>query len=170
MARILASLEAEVDDAYLGGSLVTQRLAEILMIEAIRAYADAGSANRVGWIAALADVKIGAALRLMHGDVARPWTAAALAAEVGMSRSAFTQRFSARVGRPPLDYLTGWRMTLARSRLSRTETPIARVAADVGYISQSAFAQAFKRVFGVTPRAVAAGRSDPGSTTDPHPE
>ncbi len=170
VARILASLEAEVGDAYLGGSLVTQRLAEILMIEAIRAYADAGSAHRVGWIAALADAKIGAALRLMHGDVARPWTAAALAAEVGMSRSAFTQRFSARVGRPPLDYLTGWRMTLARSRLSRTGTPIARVAAEVGYISQSAFAQAFKRVFGVTPKAVAAGRSDPGGTTDPHPE
>ena len=71
--RILALLEAEVGDAYLGGSLVTQRLAEILMIEAIRAYADAGSAHRVGWIAALADAKIGAALRLMHGDVARPW-------------------------------------------------------------------------------------------------
>lgn len=83
------------------------------MIEAIRAYADAGSAQRVGCIAALADAKIGAALRLMHGDVARSRTAAALAAEVGMSRSAFTQRFSALVGRLPLDYLIGWRMMLA---------------------------------------------------------
>ena len=163
VARILASLEAEVGGAYLGGSLVIQRLAEILMIEAIRAYADAGSAHRVGWIAALADAKVGAALRLMHGNVARPWTAAVLAAEVGMSRSAFTQRFSARVGRPPLDYLTGWRMTLARSRLSRAATPIAQVAAEVGYSSQSAFAQAFKRTFGVTPRSAIAGRSDPGA-------
>ena len=167
VARILALLEAEVGDAHLGGTLVSQRLAEILMIEAIRAYANPGSTRRVSWIAALADAKIGAALRLMHGDVARPWTAAALAAEVGMSRSAFTQRFSARVGRPPLDYLIGWRMTLARSRLSRTPAPISRVAAEVGYSSQSAFAQAFKRTFGITPRSAVAGRSDLGDTQIP---
>ena len=170
VARILVLLEAEVGDAYLGGSLVTQRLAEILMIEAIRAYANPDSTHRVGWIAALADAKIGAALRLMHSDVARQWTAAALAAEVGMSRSAFTQRFSARVGRPPLDYLIGWRMTLARSRLTRTSIPISRLAAEVGYSSQSAFAQAFKRTFGITPRSAVAGRSDPGGTTGSYPE
>ncbi len=166
VSRILASLEAEVGDAYLGGSLVTQRLAEILMIEAIRAYADASSMHRVSWIAALADAKIGAALRLMHADVARPWTAAALAAEVGMSRSAFTQRFSARVGKPPLDYLIGWRMTLAQSRLNSRTASIASVAAEVGYSSQSAFAQAFKRSFGVTPRSILAGKLNPEGTTD----
>ena len=116
--------------------------------------------STVSWIAALADPKIGAALRLMHGDVVRPWTAAALAAEVGMSRSAFTQRFSARVGRPPLDYLIRWRMTLARSRLTMGTASIAGVAAEVGYSSQSAFAQAFKRTFGCTPKSSVAGNSE----------
>ncbi len=70
-----------------------------------------------------------------------------------MSRSAFTQRFSTRVGRPPLDYLTHWRMVLARGKLSGGCASVASVAAEVGYNSQSAFAHAFKRTFGYTPRA-----------------
>lgn len=153
VARALALLEAEVGGGRPGTSLVAERLAEILLVEAIRAYVDAGGADRVGWIAALADRRIGAALRLMHGDIARPWTASALAAEVGMSRSSFTQRFSARVGRPPLDYLTCWRMVLARRKLSEGRDPIAGIAAEVGYGSPSAFAHAFKRTFGHTPRS-----------------
>jgi len=153
VARTLALLEAEVGDGRLGASLVTERLAEILLVEAIRAYVGTGAADRVGWIAALSDHRIGAALRLMHSEVARPWTASTLAAEVGMSRSAFTQRFSTRVGRPPLDYLTHWRMVLARGKLSGGCASVASVAAEVGYNSQSAFAHAFKRTFGHTPRA-----------------
>ncbi len=153
VARTLALLEAEVGDERLGASLVTERLAEILLVEAIRAYVGTGAADRVGWIAALSDRRIGAALRLMHGEVARPWTASTLAAEVGMSRSAFTQRFSTRVGRPPLDYLIHWRMVLARGKLSESCASVASVATEVGYNSQSAFAHAFKRTFGYTPRA-----------------
>lgn len=153
VTRVLALLAAEVGDGRLGTSFVTERLAEILLVEAIRAYVDTGTVDRVGWIAALADPRIGAALRLMHGDVARPWTASLLAANVGMSRSAFTQRFSRRVGRPPLDYLTRWRMMLARRKLRRGQVSIACVAAEVGYPSQSAFAYAFKRTFGCTPRS-----------------
>lgn len=155
VARVLALLEAEAGDGRPGASLVAERLAEILVVEAIRAYAYAGGGDRVGWIGALADRRIGAALRLMHGDVARPWTVSQLAAEVGMSRSGFTQRFSARVGRPPLDYLTRWRMVLARRKLGGGAVPIASIAADVGYSSQSAFAHAFKRTFGHTPRSCA---------------
>ena len=68
-----------------------------------------------------------------------------------MSRSAFTQRFAARVGRPPLDYLINWRMVLARRKLNAGQT-VAAVAAAVGYSSQSAFSHAFKRTFGHTPR------------------
>jgi AraC-like DNA-binding protein len=156
VARTLALLEAEVADGRVGTLFLTERLAEILLVEAIRAYVGKGAADGVGWIAALADQRIGAALRLMHADVARPWTASALAAEVGMSRSSFTQRFSTRVGRPPLDYLTNWRMVLARRKLSEGRGQIANVAAEVGYSSQSAFAHAFKRTFGYTPRS---GRS-----------
>lgn len=153
VARILVLLEAEAGDGRLGTSLVIERLAEVLLVEAIRAYVGTGSVDRVGWITALADRRIGAALRLMHGDVARPWTASTLAAEVGMSRSAFTQRFSMHVGRPPLEYLTHWRMMLARRKLREDHASIARIASDVGYSSPSAFAHAFKRTFGYSPRS-----------------
>ena len=154
VGRTLELLAAEAAGGRLGASFVAERLAEILLLEAIRAFADADGTARVGWIGALADRQIGAALRLMHGEVAHPWTLATLASAVGMSRSAFSARFAERVGRPPLDYLIRWRMVLARQRLLEADRSVASVASTVGYGSQSAFAHAFKRTFGVTPRAL----------------
>jgi AraC-like DNA-binding protein len=151
IAQVLALLSAEVGDGRVGSAFVAGRLAEILLVGAIRAYVGVGALDGTGWIAALADPRIGTALRLMHGDVARSWTASRLAAEVGMSRSAFAQRFSQCVGRPPLDYLTRWRMVLARRKLSEGRASVAQVAAEVGYGSQSAFTHAFRRTFGSTP-------------------
>ncbi len=153
VARVLALLAIEVGDSRPGSSFVTDRLGEILLIEAIRAYVTTGIADCVGWIAALADPRIGTALRLMHADVARPWTTSLLAAEVGMSRSAFAQRFVRHVGRPPLDYLTRWRMVLAQKKLTAGQASVAHIAFEVGYTSPSAFAHAFKRTFGRPPRA-----------------
>lgn len=152
VARTLNALRTEVDQAELGGSLVAERLAEILVIAAVRAFVATSPENSVGWITALADPRIGKALRLLHADVAYRWTVPMLASEVGMSRSAFTQRFTERVGQPPLDYLTRWRMVLAQQKLKQNQ-PVATVAAAVGYSSQSAFAHAFKRTLGRTPRS-----------------
>ncbi|MEX6505742.1 AraC family transcriptional regulator [Jiella sp. M17.18] len=151
VGRILRALHEEMDCGAVGRALVSERLADVLVVEAIRAYVATGSVGSVGWIAALADPKVGEAIRLMHGAVARRWTVPALAREVGMSRSALSQRFAQKVGRPPLDYLTRWRMLLAQRKLAAGE-PVATVAADVGYTSQSAFTQAFKRTMGRTPR------------------
>ncbi len=151
VSRTLTSLHEEMHRGAIGSALVAERLADVLVVEAVRAYVATGSAGRVGWITALADPKIGEAIRLMHGDVARRWTVPMLAREVGMSRSALNQRFSQRVGMPPLAYLTRWRMLLAQRKLATGE-PVATVGADVGYTSQSAFANAFKRTMGRTPR------------------
>lgn len=152
VAATLNALQREVAQPALGGSLVAERLAEILVIAAIRAFVAAGPATRIGWITALADPRIGKALRLLHADIAFRWTVPQLASQVGMSRSAFTQRFTERVGRPPLDYLTHWRMVLAERKLAAGQ-PVAAVATSVGYTSQSAFSHAFKRSLGRTPRA-----------------
>ncbi|TGT53452.1 AraC family transcriptional regulator [Mesorhizobium sp. M00.F.Ca.ET.170.01.1.1] len=150
--RTLESLKMEAGGMDLGSSLIAERLAEILVVAAVRAFVAASPTTSVGWITALADRRIGKALRLLHSDVARRWTAPMLASEVGMSRSAFTQRFTARVGRPPLDYLTHWRMVVAQRKLNMGEA-VASVAAEVGYQSQSAFSHAFKRSFGRSPRS-----------------
>jgi AraC-like DNA-binding protein len=152
IARTLLSLRAEIGNAGIGSSLVAERLAEILVVEAVRAFVAAGSKDDIGWIAALSDPRLARAIGLMHGEVARRWTAPMLAREVGMSRSAFAQRFTQRVGRPPMDYLALWRMVLARRKLS-SGSSVATVAEEVGYASQSAFTQAYKRTMGRTPRA-----------------
>lgn len=152
IARTLESLRSEVRGAGVGSSLIAAKLAEILVVEAVRTFVADGSRNSIGWIAALSDPRLARAIGLMHGDVARRWTAPSLAREVGMSRSAFTQRFSRRVGRPPMDYLTRWRMVLALRKLA-SGSGVAAVAEEVGYSSQSAFSQAFKRTMGHTPRS-----------------
>ena len=152
VTRTLKSLRTEVSNAELGGSLVAERLAEILVVAAVRAFVGTSPTNRVGWITALADPRIGKALRLLHADVGYRWTVPMLASEVGMSRSAFSQRFAERVGHPPLEYLTRWRMYLAQRKLDAGQS-VAAVAVAVGYNSQSAFSHAFKRTFGRTPRS-----------------
>lgn len=152
VTRTLKSLRAEAANAELGGTLVAERLAEVLVIAAVRAFVASGPKNSIGWITALADPKVGKALRLLHADVAYRWTVPILASEVGMSRSAFAQRFTERVGCPPLDYLTRWRMYFAQRKLHAGQS-VASVAYAVGYTSQSAFSHAFKRTFGRTPRS-----------------
>ncbi|NKF24737.1 AraC family transcriptional regulator [Solimonas marina] len=152
VAWALRALRGEVSNTAIGSSLIVERLAEILVVAAVRAFVASRPATRIGWISALADARIGKALKLMHSDVARRWTVPLLATEIGMSRSAFAQRFSARVGYPPLEYLTRWRMALAQRKLSEGQTVMA-VASAIGYDSQSAFSQAFKRTLGHTPRA-----------------
>lgn len=151
IARTLSTLKDEADAERVGGNLVAERLAEILIVEAIRSYISSDPDENISWIAALADARIAKAIRLMHDDVARRWTIDSLAREVGMSRSSLTLRFSQRVGRAPMDYLTRWRMILAERQLANGRS-ISDVALSVGYTSQSAFAHAFKRVTGHTPR------------------
>ncbi|MFP5077192.1 AraC family transcriptional regulator [Rhizobium sp. YIM 134829] len=153
VGRTLALLEDEAARDMMGSALVSARLAEILFVEALRAAVKAPGTPPHGWIAALADPPIGAALALMHQDCARRWTVAMLAREVGLSRSAFAARFQARVGQSPLAYLTRWRLTLARMLLDHPGATIAGISVDVGYDSASAFSHAFKRAFGHSPRA-----------------
>ncbi|MEV0621829.1 AraC family transcriptional regulator [Nonomuraea sp. NPDC050404] len=104
---------------------------------------------------ALADPRIGRALRLMHDRPAHSWTVASLGAEAGMSRATFARRFADLVGQPPLVYLTEWRMTLAADLLRRPGATVASVARKVGYADGFAFSNAFKRVRGVPPSDLA---------------
>jgi AraC-like DNA-binding protein len=148
---LLMVLDREIRIGQMGTSLVTRRLAEVLLVQVLRGYAARSGGTGSGWIAAAADPHIGAALNLMHGDIAHRWTVAGLARTVGMSRSAFALAFKQMVGTPPLDYLLRWRMELARDALRRGET-VATVAARVGYASESAFGNAFKRTHGTAPK------------------
>jgi AraC-like DNA-binding protein len=151
----LGLIAAETIAPRPGGEAVVTRLADILVIQAIRAWIETDPGAQVGWLGALRDERIGRALTLIHADPARQWTVASLAQEVAMSRSAFATRFTELVRVPVLRYLTEWRMRLAQSRLEADGTTVAAVAAELGYGSEAAFARAFKRVTGLAPRAAA---------------
>lgn len=136
-----------------GSSMLSARLAEILLIHALRARVasrETGHDQRPG-LCALADPAIGGAMRLIHARPADDWTVERLAREVNMSRSAFAARFTELVGVPPLQYVTQWRMTEAARRLREGEDSVAAVAEQVGYANAAAFMKAFTRVQGVGP-------------------
>lgn len=136
-----------------GGILIAQQLACMIFVQVLRLYLDGNEG--LGWLFALPDKHIGAALAAVHRQPSRRWTVAELADEVGMSRSGFAARFGALVGQGPIEYLTRWRMLLAGRSLSRGE-PVGNVARSLGYESESAFRTAFKRVTGRTPGAMRA--------------
>lgn len=151
VATILGLLNGEGERVPLGREIVKARLADLLLVEAIRGHAAGGAAGRSGWLRALVDPRIGRALHAFHADVAQSWTVAQLAHVAGMSRAAFSAEFTRRVGLPPLTYARTWRLSLARAELLRGKASLATISGQVGYSSQSAFSHSYRRMFGVSP-------------------
>jgi transcriptional regulator GlxA family with amidase domain len=133
-----------------GAEAVVDRLAAVLFIQVLRAYIES-SESSPGMLAAFADRQIGAALELMHRRPTEAWTLDGLARQVGLSRSVFAARFQRLVRQPPLQYLTLWRMQLARTQLTSTRLPLARIAERVGYGTEASFSKAFKKIVGTSP-------------------
>ena len=136
-----------------GGAGVLAKLAEVLFIEVLRLYMNEHSEGRTGWLAGVGDRIVGAALTCLHKSPAHPWTLEELAREANTSRSVLAERFQNLVGNSPMQYLTQWRMLLAANLLRRSNTPLARVAEEVGYQTDTAFSRAFRREFGLPPVA-----------------
>ncbi|MFC7550439.1 AraC family transcriptional regulator [Plantactinospora sp. GCM10030261] len=149
---ITALLAEEIAKDEPGQQVVLDRLLDLALIAALRAWFARPGANPPGWYRAHGDPLVGPALRLIHEDPARSWTVAALAAATGTSRAAFARRFTTLVGQPPMAYLTRWRIDLAADALRATDATVATVARQVGYANAFALTVAFKRVRGVTPR------------------
>jgi AraC-like DNA-binding protein len=148
----LQMLASEMSEQAPGSEVVANRLAEVLFIQAIRAHiASGGESCRPGWLRAIFDGQIGAALKSIHEDVGRSWTVESLAESAGMSRSAFAARFKELLGQAPLEYLTEWRMQKAVELLRHADKKLFEIARSVGYESDAAFSKAFKRVIGSTP-------------------
>ncbi|MEQ6901899.1 AraC family transcriptional regulator [Nocardioides sp. YIM 152588] len=140
----------ESRSARVGSDVVTARLADVLVVRAVRSWLESEAPDR-GWVAGLRDPLLGRALAAFHADPGAPWTLASLAAGAGMSRSAFAARFRDLLGEPPMAYVTAWRMDVAARLVAEEDLPLARVAERVGYRSEAAFNRAFRRAHGVTP-------------------
>lgn len=134
-----------------GGETVITRLADVVVIQAIRSWIESGHGGDRGWLAAMRDRQVGGALAAIHREPGRNWSVASLAREVGMSRSGFSARFTQIVGEPVMHYLTHWRMQLACAQLKESGAPLAVLADRLGYRSEAAFSRAFKRVLGLSP-------------------
>jgi AraC-like DNA-binding protein len=154
MQSTLRLMAVEARELRPGGEAVITRLADILVIQAIRVWLATDPAAQRGWLGALQDPQIGRAISLVHRDPARAWTVASLAHELAMSRSAFSARFTELAGEPAMQYVTRWRMHLAVNSLKDDGATVAELASRLGYRSEAAFARAFKRVVGVAPGAV----------------
>ncbi|WP_208249575.1 AraC family transcriptional regulator [Rhizobium sp. T1470] len=151
----------ELREPQPGGFLIVQHLAHMILVQALRLHLADGSRAGVGWLFALADKQMSAAMTAMHDDPARRWTLQELAARAGMSRSTFALRFKETVGTSPMDYLVHWRMLLAGDRLENSREPISLIAPSLGYESEAAFSTAFKRVMGCSPRQYGRNRQSP---------
>ncbi len=144
---------AEARSPRPGGAGLLAKLAEVLFIEVLRLYMHEQGEGRTGWLAGVGDRIVGAALNALHKHPAHAWTLDELARTAGTSRSVLAERFQQLVGSSPMHYLMQWRMLLAANLLCRSNAPLARIAEDVGYQTDTAFSRAFRREFGAPPAA-----------------
>jgi AraC-like DNA-binding protein len=150
LAVISHFLEVEARAASLGASLMISRLIDLLVIRTLRMWVSR-EGSRVGWLSGLTDERIGRTLNAMHQAPDRAWTVQLLADIAMMSRSMFSDRFTAVVGVSPLRYLTRWRLTIAADLLRMGTLKVTDVAYGAGYGSEAAFSRAFKAQFGYPP-------------------
>ncbi|MFF4520176.1 AraC family transcriptional regulator [Streptomyces bluensis] len=153
-------LAGELDERQPGSCIALPSLLDLLLVYMIRSWMTETTSG--AWPSALGDPVTAAALRALHSNPAAPWSNDRLAVETGVSRPTLARRFTTLVGRPPMAYLTWWRLILAATLLRDTPDTLAAIAGRVGYGSPYALSHAFQREFGTTPgryRAQAADRS-----------
>lgn len=134
-----------------GSALMLSRIVELMVIRMLREWA-AQNSDVGGWLVSNRDQRLSRALTAIHSRPEEQWSLGSLAAEVGMSRSVFAERFQRAFGEPPLRYLTGWRLTLASELLQSTDLTVGQIAERVGYQSEPGFSRAFKSRLGCAPK------------------
>ena len=151
LKQLARMIKAENESPLLGKEAIIDKLTELLFIQVIRHYLHAGKQSDKGLLAALADKRIGEALKAFHMSPGENWSVEKLAESAHLSRSAFSSLFSSILGEPPMQYVTYWRMQMAYGKLLKSRQSIADIAEQVGYSSEPAFRKAFRQVMGITP-------------------
>ncbi|MBU1176121.1 MAG: AraC family transcriptional regulator [Alphaproteobacteria bacterium] len=150
----LDRLAAEIGDPQPGARVLCEHLIHIMLVQVLRVALDRNAESGPGWLRALKDRRLSRAIAALHEAAGERWTIERMARVAGMSRSGFAAHFRQTLGLAPMEYLRHWRMLLAENMLRDGARPIASIAAEVGYESESAFATAFKRVRNMRPREV----------------
>ena len=149
MSQTVHLIATEAERADIGGETVLTRLADVLVIQALRHWITNDAKAEKGWLYALKDQRIGKSLSLIHSNPGASWTIESLGKEIGMSRTAFANKFKSLVGEPMLQYLTNWRMNLAAMKIKDGEKVTLDFIEELGYKSESSFRRTFKKVMGI---------------------
>lgn len=150
LSNTLQLLFAEAEQQSCGHQAAIDRLFEYLLIQLLRYILDNNQAS-VGLLAGLGDKRLAKAITAMHDDPSHQWSLEELANKAGMSRARFAVHFRETVDATPVEYLTQWRIGLAKT-LIKNGSPISLVANEVGYSGTAAFSRVFKTLVGVTPK------------------
>ncbi|NWE77884.1 AraC family transcriptional regulator [Pseudomonas yamanorum] len=148
----LDRLAREYASPLQGAALMTEHLAQMMLVQILRLYQSSMGASTTGWLAALNDPRLAPVLREIHAAPAHRWTLSEMADVASQSRSTFALHFKQRVGLAPQEYLTRWRMHLAVQALKASDNSVSTIGQALGYQSDSAFSNAFKRVMACSPR------------------
>jgi AraC-like DNA-binding protein len=146
-------LVAELESDLPGQDVVIDRLVDLVLVSALRAWFSRPDAAPPTWWQAQTDPVVGSVLHVMHSDPQRPWTLESLARQANVSRATLARRFTELVGQPPMAYLARWRLSLAAELLVETDATVEQVANRVGYQSPFAFSAAFRKAHDLPPRA-----------------
>jgi AraC-like DNA-binding protein len=148
---LIERLYDEVIEDRIGAGFAINQHSQLLVLAVLRAYISQADELPAGWLRVLADERLRPAVRLMHAEPGKPWRLDELARAAAMSRTSFAERFRDVAGVPPLTYLNRWRMLLAQRALRDGDVRVGPLAVELGYTSESAFSNAFKREVGVSP-------------------
>lgn len=151
IAWLLDHLDAEWRSGLAGSRAACDDILRLMFVHALRAHLDKIGSEAPGWIGALSDPPLAAAIRAIHERPSHPWRLEELADIARQSRSTFASRFREKVGTTPVEYASGWRLTIAASRLRAGTESASSIAGTLGFLSDSAFGAAFKRRYGVSP-------------------
>lgn len=133
-----------------GAHAIIDRLSEIILIQVIRATLDA-TKEHIPFLSVFSDSRINQVLTAIHANPAGDWSVERLGQLVNMSRSSFSNRFTELANMTPLQYVIFVRLQKASRLLIETETSLTIVAERIGYQSEAAFSQAFKKQYGMRP-------------------
>lgn len=149
--NMVEAIRRETEKEDYGVGLVVSKLADVLILQCIRVWINTVSNENQNWIMAHTDKRLSRTMKKIHCDPAANIDIELLAKLAGMSRTSFIEYFKKTVGQTPKKYITNWRLSLARERLSHGKDHILNIALDVGYQSEAAFSRAYKSKYGESP-------------------
>ena len=150
MEATLRVIGDEAGGQRLGGDLIALKMSESILAQAIRTFIESDDSSLWG-LNGFSDGQLSKALDAFHKRPNRSWTVENLAQCAGMSRTKFAVQFQRKMAMTPMQYVSAWRMEIAKQTLADPSNSLSDVAESAGYASDSAFTRVFKKEIGMTP-------------------